>query len=106
MTATDAGVMSWTAAGTGGVGDITAIGDVASGDGFTAAGTQGTSLYFYDAQGRGQLTIADLSTPRTYTLPDASGTFAFGTGSTGHVPYWSDTNTLAYDTDGDFFWDG
>ncbi len=54
-------------------GDITAIGDVLTGDAFTATGTAGTSLYFYDADGRGQLTIADLSQARLYTLPDASG---------------------------------
>jgi hypothetical protein len=55
-------------------GDITAIGDVASGDAFTSSGTSGTALYFYDVDGRGQVTIADLSAPRTYTFPDASGT--------------------------------
>jgi len=54
-------------------GDITAVGDVASADAFTVDGTAGTSLWFYDAQGRGNLTIADLSGSQTYTLPDATG---------------------------------
>jgi len=85
-----AGNLYWEAAtgGTGGAGDITAVGNVTSGDAFTATGTQGTSLYFYDAQGRGQLTIADLSAARTYTLPDVSGTI-ITTGDTGTV-----TNTM------------
>jgi hypothetical protein len=75
-------------------GAITAVGDVNSGDAFTSGGTQGTSLWFYDAQGRGQLTIADLTQARTYTLPDASGTFAFGTGTQNMIPRWTATNTL------------
>ena len=54
-------------------GAITGIGDVTSGEAFTSAGTQGTSLWFYDAQGRGQLTIDNLTQARTYTLPDATG---------------------------------
>ncbi len=64
------------ATSTGGVGDITAVGNVTSGDAFTSGGTQGTSLWFYDAEGRGQLTIANLTGARTYTLPDTSGTVA------------------------------
>ena len=59
-----------------GVGTITAVGNVTSGAAFTSDGTQGTSLWFYDASGRGQLTIADLTAVRTYTLPDTSGTVA------------------------------
>ncbi|QQS15443.1 MAG: tail fiber domain-containing protein [Candidatus Moraniibacteriota bacterium] len=110
------GILSWTSAGSGGIGDITAIGDVASGDAFTASGTQGTSLYFYDADGRGQLTIANLSAARTYTLPDVSGTIATlnggqtftsatWNGSTVGVAYggtgvttFGGTNTLLYTT--------
>ncbi|MGB3073606.1 MAG: hypothetical protein WBB68_05095, partial [Candidatus Moraniibacteriota bacterium] len=77
---------SWACTSVGGVGagDITAIGDAVSGDAFTASGTAGTSLYFYDASGRGQLTIADLSAPHTYTLPDTTGTLITN-GDTGTV---------------------
>jgi hypothetical protein len=57
---------------------------VTSGDAFTAGGTQGTSLYFYDAQGRGQLTLADLSGVQTWTLPNVTGTIVT-TGDTGSV---------------------
>jgi hypothetical protein len=71
------GNLSWTSVSGVEAGDISAIGDVTSGEAFTSGGTQGTSLWFYDADGRGQLTIADLSAARTYTLPDTSGTFAF-----------------------------
>ena len=80
--------------GVTGAGDITAVGDCPSGDCFTETGTAGTSLWFYDAQGRGKLTIADLTAPHTYTLPDATGTIALGTGTAGYVAYWSDANTL------------
>jgi len=55
------------------VGGITAIGDVTTGEAFTATGTVGTALYFYDAEGRGKLTIDNLTATRTYTLPNTSG---------------------------------
>jgi hypothetical protein len=84
---------------------ITAVGDVTSGEAFTSTGSQGTSLWFYDAQGRGELTIDDLTAARTYTLPDTSGTFVFGSGSTGNISYWSAANTLTFDNDGSFYWD-
>lgn len=64
----------WTSASGAGLGTISNVGDVSSGPAFTATGTQGTKLYFYDADGRGQLKIADLTGAQTYTLPDASGT--------------------------------
>jgi hypothetical protein len=86
-------------------GSILAIGDVTSGEAFTALGNQGTSLWFYDSDGRGQLTIDDLSQARTYNLPDASGTIALGTGAAGYVPYWSSANNLTYDNNGSFYWD-
>ena len=57
-------------------GDISAVGDVTSGDAFTASGTQGTSLYFYDSDGRGQLTMSNLTQARTWTFPDNTGTIA------------------------------
>ncbi len=85
---------SWICTSVGGVGagDITAVGDATTGDAFTAAGTSGTSLYFYDADGRGQLTIANLTAARTYTLPNVSGTI-ITTGDTGSV-----TSTMLADS--------
>ncbi len=65
--------LTWKSVSGAGSGDITAVGNVASGDAFTSDGTQGTSLWFYDAQGRGKLTIADLTATTTYTLPDLTG---------------------------------
>ena len=67
----------WSSAGSGGIGDITSVGNALTGDVFSATGTSvaaGTALYFYDAQGKGQLTINDLTAARTYFLPDATGT--------------------------------
>ena len=61
---------------TAGAGDITAVGDVASGDAFTLDGTQGTSLWFYSDTYRGQLTRATLTANRIYTLPNLTGVVA------------------------------
>lgn len=47
--------------------------------------------------------LSSLSSNRSYTLPDVSGTFALGSGSTGSVAYWSGTNVLA--ANANFFWD-
>ena len=68
------GGFSWVSSGGGGIGDITAIGDVSAGEAFTSTSTQGTSLYWYDPDGRGQLTRANLTASRTWTLPNESGT--------------------------------
>lgn len=76
LKSSDAGILEWADPGAMGLGTITAVGNVTSGDAFTAGGTQGTSLWFYDPQGRGQLTITDLTAPRTYTLPDLTGVVA------------------------------
>jgi hypothetical protein len=75
LTTDGTGSLSWQdVSGLGaGIGTITGIGDVTSGTAFTSGGTQGVSIWFYDPEGRGQLTIANLTSPRTYTLPDASG---------------------------------
>ena len=40
-----------------------------------------------------------LTASRTYILPDAGGTFAFGTGIATHVAYWSGANLLTSDAD-------
>ena len=81
--------------GVGGTGDITAVGDVISGAAFTQSGGQGTSLWFNNSGFTGQLTIGTLTANRTYTLPDATGTFSLGTGQANYAAYWSGTNTLA-----------
>ena len=95
LQSTNRGVLSWLDLGAAGLGDITAIGDVATGAAFTSDGIQGTSLWFYDSDGRGQLTIDNLSAARTYTLPDVSGTLALGTSTANYVAYWTSTSTLA-----------
>jgi hypothetical protein len=53
-----------------GSGDITSVGNVASGAAFD--GTQGTTLTFDDAQGDGTFTFADLSGAKTWRLPNTS----------------------------------
>ncbi|KKQ38151.1 MAG: hypothetical protein US55_C0013G0001, partial [Candidatus Levybacteria bacterium GW2011_GWC2_37_7] len=60
--------------GTAWQGVFTSIGDSTTGEAFTEEGTSGTALYFYDTDGRGKLTTANLSGARIYTLPDATGT--------------------------------
>jgi len=42
----------------------------------------------------GTLTNADLTAARTWTLPNATGTIALGTGTTSQLAYWTSTNTL------------
>ena len=59
----------------GAAGNITAVGDVASGDAFT--GSQGNTLYFEGTTSDDYeiaLTGADATADRTITLPDATGT--------------------------------
>ncbi|MEI9966631.1 MAG: hypothetical protein WDN67_03265 [Candidatus Moraniibacteriota bacterium] len=68
------GLLAWTSAGSSGIGDISAVGDVTSGAAFD--GTQGTQLIFNDPDGDGTLSLANLSTARAWTLPNASGTLA------------------------------
>jgi hypothetical protein len=86
------GNLSWVAAATG---DITAVGDCASGDCFTATGT-GTTLWFKSGSYTGALTVAGLSGNATYTLPAVSGlnTIALGSGTANYVAYWTEANTL------------
>ena len=78
------GVMSWTSPAGAGLGDITAVGDVGSGEAFTSGGS-GTTLWFHSGSYTGALTIDSLSNNATYTLPDITGTnyFALSSGSLG-----------------------
>ncbi|RLF06264.1 MAG: hypothetical protein DRJ60_04575 [Thermoprotei archaeon] len=78
------GVMSWTSPAGAGLGDITAVGDVGSGEAFTSGGS-GTTLWFHSGSYTGALTIDSLSNNATYTLPDISGTnyFALSSGNLG-----------------------
>lgn len=94
----------------GGAGDITAVGDVASGSAFTSDGTQGTSLWFvYDAGGgtyyRGQLTRAPLSQNRTYTLPDLSGTITLTSGNLTDGSVLFASGGLIAQDNANFYWD-
>jgi len=72
----------------GATGDITAVGDVTSGDAFTeTAGSDGNSLFFEGTTGNTneiQLTATEPSTDRTITLPDVDGTIITD-GDTGTV---------------------
>jgi hypothetical protein len=43
----------------------------------------------------GLLTLTDPTADNTWTLPNASGTIALGTGTANQVAYWTATNTLA-----------
>jgi len=89
LTSDTSGNLSWTQAGTGGIGDITQVGDCASGDCFT--GTSGSTLWFKSGSYKGALTIASLSGNATYTLPAVpAGTYYFaltsGTLTSGRIP--------------------
>jgi hypothetical protein len=92
LTSDTSGNLSWTAPGTGGIGDITQVGDCASGDCFT--GSSGSTLWFKSGSYTGALTVTALSANATYTLPAVSGAIALGSGTTTYVAYWTGTNTL------------
>lgn len=74
---TSAGVES--EIGTGGAGDVTDVGDCATGACLDGTSDGGTYIKFYDAQGAGQLITGNLTEARTWTLPDATGTVALTT---------------------------
>jgi len=88
-----------------GIGDITAVGDVASGAAFTSGGS-GTTLWFHSGSYTGALTIDSLGNNATYTLPDISGTnyFALSSGNlgTGNVLF-ADNGLIA--TSSNLQWD-
>ena len=99
LSSSPTGVWSWQSVSGVGAGDITAVGDVSSGEAFTATlGTQyGNTLWFHpNATYLGALTVdSALAANATYTLPVVSGTIALGTGTANYVAYWTGTNTLA-----------
>jgi hypothetical protein len=94
LTSDTSGNLSWVATGTLGAGDITAVGDCASGDCFT--GTSGSTLWFKSGSFTGALTVATLGGNATYTLPAVTGsnTIALGSGTANYVAYWTGGNTL------------
>jgi len=65
------GEMSWSVPS--GAGDISAVGDVVSGEAFTAGGS-GTTLWFHDSGFTGALTVDTLTADATVTLPNLTGT--------------------------------
>ena len=92
----------------GGAGDITAVGDVASGDAFTSStSAAGSSLWFHDGSYTGKLTVANLTGNAVYTLQNATGTVALqstSTLATGGVLF-ADNNGLINQNTADLFWD-
>ncbi len=81
LTSDSTGNLSWQeASGIGGVGDITAIGDVTSGAAFTTGGS-GSSLFFHDSGFEGEITTNTFTGNQTYTLPNSSGTFCLTSGN-------------------------
>jgi hypothetical protein len=91
------GNLSWVQAG-----DITAVGDCASGDCFT--GTSGSTLWFKSGSYTGALTVAALSANATYTLPAVSaGTYYFALATTtfpaGYIAFWSSDGNVITGSD-------
>jgi hypothetical protein len=95
LTSDTSGNLSWTAPGSGGIGDITGVGDCGSGECFNTNGA-GTTLWFKSGSYYGALTVASLSGNATYTLPAVTGsnTIALGSGTANYVAYWTGANTL------------
>ena len=92
--------------GAGAGGDITYVGDVETGDAFTADG-QGNTLYFEGSTADANeiiLTAADASTDRTIILPDLSGDVALSTGGLGTGYILFSTSSLIA-TSSNLFWD-
>jgi hypothetical protein len=97
LTSDTSGNLSWTAPSALGFGDITAVGDCASGDCFT--GTSGSTLWFKSGSFTGALTIAALSANATYTLPAVpTGNYFFTLATTtfpaGYVAFWSSNGNV------------
>jgi hypothetical protein len=102
LTSDTSGNLSWTAPSALGFGDITAVGDCASGDCFT--GTSGTTLWFKSGSYTGALTVATLSSNATYTLPAVpAGTYYFTLATTtfpaGYIAFWSNDGNVITGSD-------
>jgi len=100
LTSDTSGNMSWVAAGTGGIGDVTGVGDCGSGDCFSNApgAPTSTTLWFKTGTTVKALTIAGTANA-TYTLPDVSaGTYYFILASSGltanQIPYMTGAYTV------------
>jgi hypothetical protein len=98
LTSDTSGNMSWVAAGTGGIGDVTGVGDCASGDCFTGA-QENYTLTFKRGTVYGYLTLASGGANATYALPAVSaGTYYFaltqGALTSGRIPIVSGDYTL------------
>jgi hypothetical protein len=99
LTSDTSGNLSWAAAGTGGIGDITTVGDCGSGDCFTVGGTTSTTLWFKSGSYYGALNVGSLTANATYTLPAVSaGTYYFILASSGltanQIPYMTGAYTV------------
>ena len=105
LTSDASGNMTWIAPGTAGLGDISAVGNVESGEAFTY-NYPGTTLWFGNTTHRGALTVASLTNNATYTLPDIAGTnyltLSSGPLGTGSVLF-SSNDLIA--TSSNFVWD-
>jgi hypothetical protein len=96
LTWTTGNQLKWQSVSGVGAGDITAVGDCASGDCFTSSGGSGNSLWFITGGGgRIQLTGTSTASNYTITLPAASGSVVLGSGTANYAVYWSGANTLA-----------
>jgi hypothetical protein len=69
-------------------------GQATSGSGFATINGGNTYLDFRPNNGGIFLLSFPYSTTRTFTLPDANGTLALGTGTTNYVSKWTGTNTI------------
>jgi len=70
------GVLSWAAGGTG---DVTAVGNCASGLCLDGTSDGGTNILFYDAEGATTLQVGDNAGAVALTLPTTTGTIALTT---------------------------
>lgn len=107
LQSTTDGQLSWLDLGSAGLGDITAVGDVTSGNAFD--GSQGNTLYFEGSTADAYeiaLTAQDPTQDYTITLPAQTGTVGLLSGSltSGGIMFASDTYTMSQDAT-NLFWD-
>jgi hypothetical protein len=103
LTSDTSGNLSWAQVSSlPGAGDITAVGDCASGECFT--GTSGSTLWFKSGSYTGALTVAALSANATYTLPAVpAGTYYFTLATTtfpaGYIAFWGSNGNVITGSD-------